>query len=67
MIEMRSIDQSGQPSKSNKGLYEWYRIWNKDMRKCQEDINGCHPQRIVYGHAAARGLDGKLNLTFLIY
>ncbi|TIC11271.1 Metallo-dependent phosphatase [Wallemia mellicola] len=55
MIEMRSIDPMGKPIKKPKGGVKWYEYWNKDMETCHGDK--CIPHRIIYGHAAARGLD----------
>ncbi|KAK2460319.1 hypothetical protein APHAL10511_007708 [Amanita phalloides] len=70
-MNVRSV-KDGKPTRSGKKGKPWSEIWNADMDSCHgfDDLYPtgiknkhrtlpCLPMSVVYGHAAARGLDIK--------
>lgn len=71
LLEMRGLKKNGKVTKSAKKGEPWAPIWNQVMQGCQQTIESsessfkkekikpgqCRPLNVIYGHAAARGLD----------
>lgn len=68
LINMRGV-RHGKVTPSNKKGTPWSKLWNDQMSRCagfdeDDDVTDkkalpCEPSTVVYGHAAARGLDVK--------
>ncbi|TRM64716.1 Metallo-dependent phosphatase-like protein [Schizophyllum amplum] len=67
-INMRSVRDNGEATKSSDDGTPWSDLWNRDMKSCRgyvtnavkpKDSLPCMPSTVVYGHAASRGLDVK--------
>ena len=72
LLNMRSV-WKGQVSKKIKGKTPWSDLWEQEMNSCvgySPKLDGeskkdpkhplpCYPSTVIYGHAAARGLDPK--------
>jgi hypothetical protein len=70
VFSLRDIDTNVYPSRSKDGE-PWSDVWNHDIDLCEgfdqhmhltkhsKTALPCYPATVVYGHAAARGLDVK--------
>ncbi|KAL1744472.1 Metallo-dependent phosphatase-like protein [Schizophyllum fasciatum] len=68
-VNLRSVRGNGDVTKKSNDGTPWSDLWNRDMKSCvgyDENVAKhtdrelpCLPSTVVYGHAAARGLDVK--------
>ncbi|KAI0065102.1 Metallo-dependent phosphatase [Artomyces pyxidatus] len=68
VLNMRNLLKDKTVSRKTKSGTPWSEVWNSVMPRCSgyeiehkkdKDDLPCHPSTVIYGHAAARGLDVK--------